>query len=641
MVCTRPDISQAVGVVSRYMHDPGKGHWQAVKWILRYLRKTVDVGLIFEQDEALGQFVVGYVDSDFAGDLDKRRSTTGYLFTLAKAPVSWKSTLQSTVAVSTTEAEYMAVTEAVKEAIWLNGLLKDLGVVQSHISLYCDSQSAIHLAKNQVYHSRTTHIDVRYHFVREVFEKEKILLQKIPTADNPADMMTKVTTINLLGFFKDLGGNIGVLSGLVAEVTPTYCDRKIPKPKVWQMCIYIIIGANSQNFANTGALVVSVKNFPESRGSLIGLNDSKSLILLIGWFPAAISIVFVYTIRPLRPVKHPMEGEFFLMAITLTEKVITFSKSAYAGVTTVACVLLFALLFIAIREELLVWKLKKQPIIPPTKTTINTPNGEVDKSKQEAMFDDKSCFLTLCDKPKRGEDYTILQALTSIDMCILFFATFCGLGSSLTAVDNLGQIGESLGYPNKTVTSFVSLVSIWNFLGKVFSGFVSEILIVKYKLPHPLMMAIVLLISCVGYLLVAFPAPGTLYVASIIIGFSFGAQLPLIFAIISELFGLKFFSTLFNCGQMASPLGSYILNVKLTGPLYDREAMKDLTAKGLTRSQVKQLTCIGPRCYRLPFIILTSVTFIGALSSLVLVARTRKFYKSDIYKKFKENTDNI
>ncbi|KAG8480295.1 hypothetical protein CXB51_024758 [Gossypium anomalum] len=139
MVCTRPDISQAVGVVSRYMHDPGKGHWQAVKWILRYLRKTEDVGLVFEQDEALGQFIVGYVDSDFAGDLDKRHSTTGYLFTLAKAPVSWKSTLQSTVAISTTEAEYMAVTEAVKEAIWLNGLLEDLGVVQSHISLYCDS----------------------------------------------------------------------------------------------------------------------------------------------------------------------------------------------------------------------------------------------------------------------------------------------------------------------------------------------------------------------------------------------------------------------------------------------------------------------------------------------------------------------
>ncbi|KAL4272870.1 hypothetical protein GQ457_13G029760 [Hibiscus cannabinus] len=160
MVCTRPDISQAVGV----------------------------------QDEALGQFVVGYVDSDYAGDLDKRRSTTGYLFTLAKAPVSWRSTLQSTVALSTTEAEYMAVSEAVKEAIWLNGLMEDLGVVQSHISLYCDSQSAIHLAKNQVYHSRTKHIDVRYHFVREIFEEGKILLQKIATAENPANMLTKVIT---------------------------------------------------------------------------------------------------------------------------------------------------------------------------------------------------------------------------------------------------------------------------------------------------------------------------------------------------------------------------------------------------------------------------------------------------------------
>ncbi|KAE8674962.1 hypothetical protein F3Y22_tig00111708pilonHSYRG00377 [Hibiscus syriacus] len=171
MVCTRPDISQAVGVVSMYMHDPGEGHWQAVKWIIRYLQQTVDVGLVFKQYEELGQCVVGYTDSDYAGDLDKRRSTTGYLFTLAKAPVCWKSTLQSTVALSTTEAEYMAVSEAVKEAIWLNGLMEDLGVVQSHISLYCDSQSAIQLAKNQVYHSRTKHIDVRNHFVREIFEE--------------------------------------------------------------------------------------------------------------------------------------------------------------------------------------------------------------------------------------------------------------------------------------------------------------------------------------------------------------------------------------------------------------------------------------------------------------------------------------
>ncbi|KAE8687328.1 Peroxidase 44 [Hibiscus syriacus] len=160
MVCTRPDISQAVGVVSRYMHDPGKEHWQAVKWILRYILNTIDVGLVFQQDKQDGHCVVGYCDSDYAGDLNKRRSTTGYVFTFAKAPVSWKSTLQSTVALSTTEAEYMAVTEVVKEAIWLQGLLGELRMEQNHIKVHCDSHSAIHLAKNQVYHARMKHIDV-------------------------------------------------------------------------------------------------------------------------------------------------------------------------------------------------------------------------------------------------------------------------------------------------------------------------------------------------------------------------------------------------------------------------------------------------------------------------------------------------
>ncbi|KAH9659027.1 hypothetical protein KPL70_023708 [Citrus sinensis] len=191
IVCTRPDISHAVGIVSRFMHNPSKGHWQAVKWILRYIQKTVDIGLLFERDDTLGQGVIGYVDSDYAGDLDKRRSTTGYVFTFAGGPISWKSTLQSTVAL-TIEAEYMAITEAVKEAIWLQGLLENLGLAQEYINVYCDSQSAIHLTKNEVYHARTKHIDVRFHFVREIINEGKIFLQKIKTAENPADMLTKV-----------------------------------------------------------------------------------------------------------------------------------------------------------------------------------------------------------------------------------------------------------------------------------------------------------------------------------------------------------------------------------------------------------------------------------------------------------------
>nr|GEY07464.1 retrovirus-related Pol polyprotein from transposon TNT 1-94 [Tanacetum cinerariifolium] len=121
------------------------------------------IGIVFEHKSS--QWVEGYRDSDYTGDLYKRRSTTGYVFTMAKAPVSWKSTLQSTTTLSTTEAEYMAMTEAVKEAIWLHGLLNELGINQKFVTMYSDSQSVIHLVKNQVYHARTKHIDVWYHFI--------------------------------------------------------------------------------------------------------------------------------------------------------------------------------------------------------------------------------------------------------------------------------------------------------------------------------------------------------------------------------------------------------------------------------------------------------------------------------------------
>ncbi|WMV36884.1 hypothetical protein MTR67_030269 [Solanum verrucosum] len=131
MVCTHPDIAQSVSLVSRYMTNPGKKHWEAVKWILRYLKGASDVGLTFRKSEGIS--VLGYVDSDNAGDLDRRRSTTGYIFTFVGSVVSWKSALQSIVSLSTTEAEYMAATEAVKEAIW--NILKSLSLAYGQMIL--------------------------------------------------------------------------------------------------------------------------------------------------------------------------------------------------------------------------------------------------------------------------------------------------------------------------------------------------------------------------------------------------------------------------------------------------------------------------------------------------------------------------
>jgi ATP-binding cassette subfamily B (MDR/TAP) protein 1 len=127
------------------MANPGKTHWEAVKWILRYLKGTINTGLCFGGDTCQ---ICGFVDLDYVGNLDRRRSTTDYVFQIHGAPVSWRSMLQSTVTLTTTEAEYMAVAEGVKEALWLRGLLGDLGVRQEGVRLMCDSQSGIHLPKN-------------------------------------------------------------------------------------------------------------------------------------------------------------------------------------------------------------------------------------------------------------------------------------------------------------------------------------------------------------------------------------------------------------------------------------------------------------------------------------------------------------
>ncbi|GJU72676.1 retrotransposon protein, putative, ty1-copia subclass [Tanacetum coccineum] len=192
MVCTRPDIAYAVSVVSRYLANPGKNHWEAVKWILKYLRGTANVSLVYGTDRGNHVDVTGFVDSDYAKDPDKGRSITGYAFLVQRCVVSWKATLQHVVALSTTEAEYMALTEAVKEAIWLRGLLEELGVELNTVAVNCDNQGAIHLSRNHVFHERTKHINVRYHFIREVLEAKTVEVLKVGTEHNAADALTKV-----------------------------------------------------------------------------------------------------------------------------------------------------------------------------------------------------------------------------------------------------------------------------------------------------------------------------------------------------------------------------------------------------------------------------------------------------------------
>ncbi|XP_073033719.1 secreted RxLR effector protein 161-like [Primulina eburnea] len=145
MVSTRPDIAYYVSCLSQYMSNPGVYHWQAVKWLLRYLTSSVKYGLKCSKSD-VGVKLVGYVDSNYANDRDNRKSTTSYVFTLCGACIIWKSQLQHIVALSTTESEYVAVTEALKESIWLTGLISDIGFLEGEVVVFFDSQSGLKLA---------------------------------------------------------------------------------------------------------------------------------------------------------------------------------------------------------------------------------------------------------------------------------------------------------------------------------------------------------------------------------------------------------------------------------------------------------------------------------------------------------------
>ena len=189
-IATRPDISQAVGAVSQFNSAPTEAHLTAVKRILRYLKGTIDLSLQYKCTKNIE--VTGYSDADWASDMDSRRSTTGNVFKMAAGAVTWLSQKQSTVALSTAEAEYIALSSATQEVIWLRQLLTDIGEnCTKPVTVWEDNQAAIGLTRNPIGHKRTKHIDIKYHFVREHVLNGNVLVKYCNTKDMVADIFTK------------------------------------------------------------------------------------------------------------------------------------------------------------------------------------------------------------------------------------------------------------------------------------------------------------------------------------------------------------------------------------------------------------------------------------------------------------------
>ena len=206
---TRPDINFAVNLLSRYSINPGMKHWLAAKHLLQYLKGTIDYGLEFNYSNGISRNskleITSYSDSDWGGDLDERKSTTGYFVLLNNNIVSWASKKQSTVALSSAEAEYMAITGTGMEILWIIHFLTELELYTQTkpIILYTDSNSATAIANNDVNHGRTKHIDIKHHWIRDQINNNIIVLNYIPTSEQIADIHTKALTRTVFEKFRN------------------------------------------------------------------------------------------------------------------------------------------------------------------------------------------------------------------------------------------------------------------------------------------------------------------------------------------------------------------------------------------------------------------------------------------------------
>ncbi|CAK9194211.1 unnamed protein product [Sphagnum jensenii] len=446
------------------------------------------------------------------------------------------------------------------------------------------------------------------------------------------------------------------------------------------ICVVICFGTNGESYFNTAALVACVRNFSENRGPIVGIlkgfaglsgaiftqiyaatvaPEQSSLILMVAVIPAVVAILVMFVLRHVPSDGQNLAAQSqnfrFLYGVCLALAAYLFATIliqdmahvSYAVSVAFACGLLFLLSlplllpFMAAFGQQFAVTSPEVPIPEPTSDKDiealrapllgqdgihSIPEDQVDEAEGAVKFKRRR-------GPRRGEDFTMKQAAVKADFWLLFFGLVCGAGSGLMVIDNLGQISQSLGYANPHI--FVSMISIWNFLGRLGGGYVSEIIAREYILPRPILMAAAQAGMALGHVLLAIACPGSLYIGSLLVGLGYGSHWSVIPATASELFGLKNFGILYNVLCVANPVGSLVFSGLIAGTLYDREAQKQRGLNTLANSVANhQLAtkvddaslCEGAICFQETLFIMTGACLLGIVLNLVLVARTRSVY---------------
>lgn len=448
--------------------------------------------------------------------------------------------------------------------------------------------------------------------------------------------------------------------------------RTIVNLPYWILWIALVLAANSSAWLGTAVIVTNLRNFPLSRGTVAGLlkgyialsaavftevctmllNGSASAIVLV--FALGIPVIclsLMYYVRPCKPAfeADPSEnghflftqGSSLLLAIFLLTTTIlkdTLNINNTISYTFIAIMVVLLLSPLAIPIKMTLFPARKKQIRPAessdslvsadgdSKTDpLLTPSSSAANLTSFHDSDDVSDVNTLLAvgegavkmkkrRPRRGEDFSFREAMVKADFWLLWTAYFLGVGSGVTVLNNLAQIGASLGVDN--TNTLLSLFSFCNFLGRLGGGAISEYFVRLNSLPRTFWTMVTQVIMVLTYLLYASDLNGTLYAATALLGTCYGVQIAIMISTSSELFGLKNFGIIFNFMQLGNPLGALLFSGMLAGYIYDTEEAR----QGGT-------TCMGPTCFRFTFLVLACVCGVGTILSLILTIRIRPVYQ--------------
>ncbi|CAI8610435.1 unnamed protein product [Vicia faba] len=452
------------------------------------------------------------------------------------------------------------------------------------------------------------------------------------------------TQVSLLGVANDIGENVGLLPGIVCNKFPPWLMLfigglfsflgfgllwlsisltlpSLPYPLLW---FALVIATNSCAWLSTALLVTNMRNFPASRGTVAGIikgyggisaavfteifrtllhNSSSNFLLFLAVGIPVLCFTVMFLVRPCTPVSGESTSEkwHFLFiqgsSVALEENELGESNG----------------------EE------NTKPLLHESSSSaaLGSFNDADGSSEIDMLLAEGEGAVVPSKKrrPRRGEDFTFLEALVKADFWLLFSVYFAGVGTGVTVINNLAQIGAAQGVED--ITILLSVFSFFNFVGRLGGGVVSEHFVRTRTIPRTVWMTCTQIVMIILYLLFAHAIKGTLYPAVGFLGICYGVQFSILIPTVSELFGLKHFGLFFNFMSLGNPLGALLFSALLAGRIYDSELAKQ-QALGLVASSV---SCVGPDCFKITFLVLAAVCVAGAISSIILTIRIKPVYQ--------------